>query len=595
MKQFTRAALSAFMIVLGVALSAFAMSVFVLPFDILAPGVTGLGRTLGIYFGADVSLVVWISNIALLLLGLVVLGWRFAASIVLGSVCFPLFLDLFDAMPWLSAVLSDPLYAAICAGVLEGVGLGLVIRAGGSSGGSDVIPIILNRKFRLPIAPVLYAVDFTIIALQLPASDLESVVRSAIYAALYTVVMDRVILLGRGAVLPGLMSYATFTSVATYSMTTIPLYVLCAQLILEAGVVEDLFNLLYNASKGKRGVLGTFCIVLGAFLGAVCGSGTATSAALGQAAYPQLVKRGYKADLAAAVSAASGSLAGIIPPSVTIIVYGVATETPIGRMFIASMIPGILTTIVFIFCNLFFLNRENRISRQSGEEKAPFEPVPVDKKSTAISAIVAIIIAITIFGGIYSGFMTATEAGAVAATVAFICALLLGKVNKDFLVRAAKSSVKVTAMVMLIIVGAKIFGRFMSLSRISSSFVEMLEPLMDHPEIILIILIIVYFVLFMLMEGTAVIVMTTPVLLPVMEAMEVDMLWFGIIVCFCCVIGQLTPPVGVCVYSACGIADIPVEGPFKYSMLMAIAATVIVGGLMVFFPAVVTWLPSMML
>ena len=190
MKQFTRAALSAFMIVLGVALSAFAMSVFVLPFDILARGVTGLGRTLGIYFGADVSLVVWISNIALLLLGLVVLG----------SVCFPLFLDLFDAMPWLSAVLSDPLYAAICAGVLEGVGLGLVIRAGGSSGGSDVIPIILNRKFRLPIAPVLYAVDFTIIALQLPASDLESVVRSAIYAALYTVVMDRVILLGRGSV-----------------------------------------------------------------------------------------------------------------------------------------------------------------------------------------------------------------------------------------------------------------------------------------------------------------------------------------------------------------------------------------------------------
>ena len=416
-----------------------------------------------------------------------------------------------------------------------------------------------------------------------------------IHSLLLAVGVVGVILLGRGAVLPGLMSYATFTSVATYSMTTIPLYVLCAQLILEAGVVEDLFNLLYNASKGKRGVLGTFCIVLGAFLGAVCGSGTATSAALGQAAYPQLVKRGYKADLAAAVSAASGSLAGIIPPSVTIIVYGVATETPIGRMFIASMIPGILTTIVFIFCNLFFLGRENRISRQSGEEKTPFEPVPVDKKSTTISAIVAIIIAITIFGGIYSGFMTATEAGAVAATVAFICALLLGKVNKDFLVRAAKSSVKVTAMVMLIIVGAKIFGRFMSLSRISSSFVEMLEPLMDHPEIILIILIIVYFVLFMLMEGTAVIVMTTPVLLPVMEAMEVDMLWFGIIVCFCCVIGQLTPPVGVCVYSACGIADIPVEGPFKYSMLMAIAATVIVGGLMVFFPAVVTWLPSMML
>lgn len=413
-----------------------------------------------------------------------------------------------------------------------------------------------------------------------------------IHSLLLAVGMVGVVLLGRGALLPGLMGYATFTSVATYSMTTIPLYVLCAQLILEAGVVEDLFNLLYNASRGKRGVLGTFCIILGAFLGAVCGSGSATSAALGQAAYPQLVKRGYQADLAAAVSAASGSLAGIIPPSVTIIVYGVATETPIGQMFIASVIPGVLTTVVFILCNLYFLGREGR---QTGVVKAPFEPVPVDKRSTTISAVVAIIIAVTIFGGIYSGFMTATEAGAVAATVAFICALLLGKVNKDFLVRAAKSSVKVTAMVMLIIVGAKIFGRFISLSRISSRFVEMLEPLMNHPEIVLIILIIVYFVLFMLMEGTAVIVMTTPVLLPVMEAMNVDLLWFGIIVCFCCVIGQLTPPVGVCVYSACGVADIPVEGAFKRSMVFALAATVIVGGLMVFFPQIVTWLPSMML
>lgn len=416
-----------------------------------------------------------------------------------------------------------------------------------------------------------------------------------IHSLLLAVGVVGIVLLGRGALLPGLMGYATFTSVATYSMTTIPLYVLCAQLILEAGVVEDLFNLLYNASKGKRGVLGTFCIILGAFLGAVCGSGTATSAALGQAAYPQLVKRGYQPDLAAASSAAAGSLAGIIPPSVTIIVYGVATETPIGRMFVASLIPGILTTCVFIFCNLFFLSRENRQLKKEGEVKTPFTPVPVDKKSTAISATVAIIIAVTIFGGIYSGFMTATEAGAVSATVAFICALLLGKVNKAFLVRASKSSVKVTAMVMLIIVGAKIFGRFISLSRISSRFVEMLEPIMGHPEIVLIILIAVYFILFMLMEGTAVIVMTTPVLLPVMEAMDVDLLWFGIIVCFCCVIGQLTPPVGVCVYSACGVADIPVEGPFKKSMVFALSATVIVGGLMVFFPQIVTWLPSMML
>ena len=259
-------------------------------------------------------------------------------------------------------------------------------------------------------------------------------------------------------------------------------------------------------------------------------------------------------------------------------------------MFVASLIPGILTTLVFIGCNLFFLNREGK-----NKPVETFNPVHVDRKNAIVSITVACIIAITIFGGIYSGFMTATEAGAVSATVAFICALCLKKVTKDFLIRSAKSTVNITAMVMLIMIGAKIFGKFMSLSKVSDAFVELLQPLMSQPKIILCICILVYFILFMLMEGTAVIVMTTPVLLPVMQQMNVDLLWFGIIVCFCCVIGQLTPPVGVCVYSVCGTAGIPVEGPFKKSMIFALAATVIVGGLMVLFPQVVTYLPSMML
>ena len=136
----------------------------------------------------------------LLLLGLIVLGWRFAATIVIGSVAFPAFLGIFQSITALHTLLDDPLYAAICAGVLEGMGLGMIIRAGGSSGGSDVIPIILNRKFRIPIAPTLYAIDVAIIAAQLPSSDLEAAVLSGIYATLYTVVMNRVILLGHGNV-----------------------------------------------------------------------------------------------------------------------------------------------------------------------------------------------------------------------------------------------------------------------------------------------------------------------------------------------------------------------------------------------------------
>lgn len=185
------------MVVLGTALSAFSMGVFVLPYNMLVPGVTGIGRLAEIYFSADVTLVVGACNLALLLLGLAVLGWKFAATIVVGSVFFPLFLGVFQSMDVFHNLVDEPLYAALCAGAIEGVGLGLIIRAGGSSGGSDVVPIILNRKFKIPIAPVLYGVDLVIIACQLPTSNLEALVLSAIYAALYTVVMDRVILLGK--------------------------------------------------------------------------------------------------------------------------------------------------------------------------------------------------------------------------------------------------------------------------------------------------------------------------------------------------------------------------------------------------------------
>lgn len=200
MKRVARIAMNTAVILLGTALSAFSMGVFVLPYNMLVPGVTGLGRLAEIYFSWDVTVVVGVCNAALLLLGLAMLGWRFAATIVLGSVFFPTFLAVFQSVGAFQALVEEPLYAAICAGVLEGVGLGLIIRAGGSSGGSDVIPIILNRRFRVPIAPVLYGIDLFIIALQLPHANLEAVVLSALYAALYTVVMNRVVLLGAGNV-----------------------------------------------------------------------------------------------------------------------------------------------------------------------------------------------------------------------------------------------------------------------------------------------------------------------------------------------------------------------------------------------------------
>ena len=412
-----------------------------------------------------------------------------------------------------------------------------------------------------------------------------------IHAVLMGVGIVGIMMLGKTSLLPGFMGYQAFPTVASYSLSTIPLFILTAQFILQAGVVQDLFTIVYNVSKGKKGMLGATTLVVGAFLGAVCGSGTATAGSLGQAAYPELVKHGYSEDLGACVSAAAGSLSSIIPPSIVLIVYGVTTETPIGKLFVAAVIPGILVTLTYIVCTFYFLRKEEKAGLH---EIKPFVRKPMEKSRLIIVIVVACAIAVTIFGGIYSGFMTPTEAGAVGAVVSFIAAILLKKVNKDFIYKAGIETVKLSSMVMLIMIGAKIFGRFISLSMMARKFIALLEPLFAYPALILAILIVIYFFLFMFLEGTAVITMTTPILIPVMNAMGIDSLWFGILVCVTCVVGMLTPPVGMCVYTVCGICKLPVEGAFKYGIKFAAVCSVVVGGLMIAFPEIVTWLPNMM-
>lgn len=197
------------------------------------------------------------------------------------------------------------------------------------------------------------------------------------------------ILLGHGSLLAHFMGYQSYPAVASYTLSTIPMFILCAQFILMSGMVEDLYNSIYNFSKGRKGMLGTVTLIIGAFLGAVCGSGIATSSALAQVAYPQLHKHGYNPNLAAAISAAAGSLSSIIPPSTVIIVYGVVTETPIGKLFIAAILPGIAVTSVYIICNYVFLKLD-----KSHTEQHAFEKIPMERRKGIISLVFGVIIAI---------------------------------------------------------------------------------------------------------------------------------------------------------------------------------------------------------
>ncbi|WP_341962294.1 TRAP transporter large permease [Planococcus maritimus] len=404
------------------------------------------------------------------------------------------------------------------------------------------------------------------------------------------------ILLEGFGILPGLLGNEPFNRVASYTLTTIPLFVLMAQFILQSGLVQDIFYMVHKVSKGKNSLLGVLTLIIGGLLGAVSGSGTATSASLGQVAIPELRKHGYSAPLAGAVAASGGSLSGIIPPSIILILYGVATETPVGSLFVGAFIPGILTMLVFIAVMLVYFQMGKK--KQQGAQEEIIEDSAAEEKVPALRLIVASTIAVAIvfiiFGGIYSGVFTPTEAGAVGAFVGLIAAFLLGKVNFAFFKVSLIETVKLTGMVMIIMIGAQIFGRFVSLSLLPRRLIELIEPIMDTPVLVLIVISIVLFIMFMFIEGAAVILMSIPVVLPIIQELQVDVLWFGVFVSVICTIGLITPPVGLSVYAVAGVSGINSGVIFRLTTVFALVAMVVVTGLMIAFPGLATWLPNSM-
>lgn len=396
------------------------------------------------------------------------------------------------------------------------------------------------------------------------------------------------------AYVTGFLQSDPFIRTAGYSLTTIPLFVVMAQFIVRAGIVEDLYSLVYNFSKGRKGLLGTLTVLAGGFLGAVSGSSNASAAAMGQVAVPQLLKRGYNEGIAGATVAAAGSLSSVIPPSIILILWGVATETPIAKLFIGTILPGITIMLIIIITMLFFLKYFNKQEGKKDIVEQPFVKEEIARLRAIMSIILTILIILIVFAGIYAGVFTPTEAGAVGAFVSFIVALILKKVNLEFFRESFSETVRITVMIMMIMIGAQIFGRFVSLSLLPRKIIDILGTLIEYPVLVLTIIAVLYFILFMFIEGAAVIVMTAPIILPLITEMGTDKLWFGILVGILATIGLITPPVGLSVYSVAGVTNISSDTIFRYALPYAVAITVTIFILLIVFPGLATWLPARM-
>jgi len=377
-----------------------------------------------------------------------------------------------------------------------------------------------------------------------------------------------------------------FENFSSYNLTVIPMFVFMGTIAFRIGMSTRLFNASHALFGKVRGGLAIATIMACAGFAAICGSTNATAAAMGTVSLPQMKRYKYDDSLATGCVAAAGSLGILIPPSALLIVFGVLTEESIGKLFIAGILPGILLAALFMLAVQILCTRNPNLG-------PPGPATTIKQKLGAISAVGEVLILfLLVLGGLFTGWFSPTQAGGAGAVGVLLLGLLRRQLSWKGFVEAGKDALLITCMVMLIVTGAMIFGHFMAVTQIPFVLSRWVGQLDLPPMVIMGLIVFVHLIAGCFMDGFALIVLTVPILLPLIKALGINIYWFGIIIVLIVEMGTITPPVGINVYVIKGVAgDIPLETIFKgiFPFLAALIVAVII--LMVF-PQIATFLPS---
>ncbi len=378
--------------------------------------------------------------------------------------------------------------------------------------------------------------------------------------------------------------YETFTS---YSLTVIPLFVLMGQIAFHAGISRRLFDTAYHWLGHLPGGLAMATVGACTGFGAICGSGPATAATMASVAIPEMKRYKYSPKLSCGTVAAGGSLGMLIPPSVVFIVYAILTDQSIGKLFIAGIVPGLL--IAVLFCLTIY------IMCKLNPKLGPAGPA-MSWKSKFISLFgvaETLILFIVVIGGMFMGLFTPTEAAAIGAAGSLIIALARKKLTVKMLVRSLQETVRTSCMVMIIVTGAVILGRFLAITRMPFELATTLASLPLPGWMVMAIIILFYLIAGSFIDALALILLTIPIFYPVVTELGYDPIWFGVIIVVVTQMGVITPPVGVNVYVVSGIErDVSLQTIFRGAMPFLLALVVAAAVLMIF-PSLCTFLPNL--
>ena len=374
----------------------------------------------------------------------------------------------------------------------------------------------------------------------------------------------------------------------SYNLSVIPLFILMGQFAFISGISTDIYKTVYNWMGHLRGGLAMATVLACAFFAAVSGSSLATGATMGMVAIPEMLKYKYDPRLATGCVAAGGTLGILIPPSIGFVIYGILTEQSIGKLLMAGLLPGVLLSGLFILAIMILCIIKPAMGPRG----------PVTSWSTRIKSLSGtwgmLLLFTVVIGGIYTGMFTPTEAAGIGAFGALCITFIKGKLTISGFTRCLSDTGKMTAFIFLIIIGASVFSYFLALTGLPTTLSEFITGLPLPRGMILFGIILAYLLLGCVMEVYSIMILTLPIIFPIIQALEFDPIWFGVIMVIVLEIGLITPPIGLNVFVLKGAAPgIPVETIFKGIWPFLIAA-VIAMVLITIFPQIALYIPSHM-
>jgi len=390
-----------------------------------------------------------------------------------------------------------------------------------------------------------------------------------------------------------LLSRNVYDVFGSYDLTTIPLFIFMGQLGFNSGISKRLYDAGYKFMGNTRGGLAMATVSACTAFGAVCGSSPATAATMATVGLPEMKRYNYDDELATGSVASGGGLGMIMPPSVVLIIYGILTEQSIGALFVAGIFPALLVTLLFII-SIYIRCRINPEQGPCGEKFTWTEKLKALLGLGETLAVFTLVI-----GGIFIGLFTPTEAAAIGAFGILVIAMIRKQISWAGFVKSLMETLRTSCMVMVLIAGAVIFGKFLAVTRIPFEIAGWVSELQMAPFMVMAVVIGIYFIGGCFMDALAFVTLTVPIFFPVIMELGYDPIWFGIIIVMVTEMGVITPPVGINVYVVYGVAknvldeEIPLEKIFKgiFPFLLAVIAGVII---LIIFPKIILFLPNLM-